>query len=179
MFQCCPSPSSLHMGPHCAAMPAIVFTSFANSIARVGGPQARHTRSSLECDKSDSERGALTICKLLLGTCAFALLVGCNTQIVTTDREAAINRAPPGARWVKDGMTRESRRADWVACGGGADMLDGFRRWIQPEKWETYWPQNERHIAALKTCMQAKNYSYRYPQRPGLADECDARCMHP
>lgn len=34
---------------------------------------------------------------------------------------------PYGARWVKEEMTRESRRADWMACGGGADFRYGFR----------------------------------------------------
>lgn len=31
-----------------------------------------------------------------------------------------INRTikPYGAHWVKEGMTRESRLADWVSCGG-------------------------------------------------------------
>lgn len=45
---------------------------------------------------------------------------------------------PYGARWVKEGMTRESRRVDWMACGGAADLKSGFRKWIQPEPWKDF-----------------------------------------
>lgn len=59
---------------------------------------------------------------------------------------------PYGARWVKEGMTRESRKADWVACGGGVDLGDGFRKWIQPEAWESFWPQKDAHSKQLFSC---------------------------
>lgn len=87
---------------------------------------------------------------------------------------------PYGARWVKEGMTRESRRADWVVCGGAANLSYGFRALITPEPWETYWPEYERHIEQLRLCMQAKGYVYRSPPLPGKPDECDATsCLYP
>lgn len=43
------------------------------------------------------------------------ILVGCNTQIavIGAARERLVHPTPFGARWVKEGMTRESRKADW------------------------------------------------------------------
>jgi hypothetical protein len=77
-------------------------------------------------------------------------------------------------------MTRESRKADWVACGGGADLRDGFRDWVKPEAWASYWPQLDSHTRQLATCMKSKGYDYRNPQKPGKPDECDAGgCLYP
>lgn len=88
---------------------------------------------------------------------------------------------PLGARWVKDGMTRESRKVDWVACGGGANMGDGFRDWISSrESRKSYFDGFDSHKSHLRICMQSKGYEYREPQRPGKPDECDdARCLYP
>jgi hypothetical protein len=87
---------------------------------------------------------------------------------------------PYGARWVKEGMTRESRKADWVTCGGGADLQEGFRKWIQPEPWTSYWNEHEGHSRLLTACIREKGYTFKSHARPGLPDECDARtCMYP
>ncbi len=87
---------------------------------------------------------------------------------------------PYGARWVKEGMTRESRLADWVTCGGGSDLRDGFRDWIQPETWESFWPQKEARSKKTWACMQSKGYDYKNPQLPGKVDECTAQiCLYP
>ncbi len=86
---------------------------------------------------------------------------------------------PFGARWGKEGMTRERRLADWMACGGGANLQDGFRKWIQPEPWEKFWPQKEAHTDQLFACMTTKGYEYRNPARPNMPDQCDSRCLYP
>jgi hypothetical protein len=87
---------------------------------------------------------------------------------------------PFGARWVKEGMTRESRKADWVACGGGADLRLEFRDWVSPESWESFWSSKQLHIKQLSSCMQSKGYDYRNPQKPGKPDECDVGgCLYP
>ena len=94
---------------------------------------------------------------------------------------------PYGARWVKEGMTRDSRKEDWVACGGGADLQAGFRDWIKPEAWAVYWPQLEAHRRQLWECMNSKDYEYliggyefEYPTVSGKPVRCDARtCMYP
>lgn len=87
---------------------------------------------------------------------------------------------PYGARWVKEGMTRESRLADWVACGGGVNLSNGFRDWISPEQWEKFNAAREQHLDVLRTCIKAKGYKYKNPQRPDLPDECAPQiCLYP
>ncbi len=87
---------------------------------------------------------------------------------------------PYGARWVKEGMTRESRKADWVACGGGVDLGDGFRDWITPEPRASFIADLERHENALNACIRAKGYDYKNPAVRDTPDECDARtCLYP
>lgn len=87
---------------------------------------------------------------------------------------------PYGARWVKSGMTRESRLADWVACGGGSNLGNGFRKWIQPEPWDKFWPAHQKHDADLRSCMLSKGYAYKSPSQPNKPDECTPEiCMYP
>ena len=87
---------------------------------------------------------------------------------------------PYGARWVKEGMTRESRLADWVACGGGVNLNNGFRTNIHGELMRQYLDDMENHSKKLSSCIQAKGYTFKYYSRPGLPDECDARtCLYP
>lgn len=109
------------------------------------------------------------------------LVVGCNTQTVTGEsRERLVHPTPVGARWVKDGMTKESRKGDWVACGGGADLQDGFRRWLDPESRKSYFEGLDNHELQLRKCMQSRGYNYRNPQISGRADECHGDvCLHP
>lgn len=122
--------------------------------------------------------------QLVWGVCASSLLLlvsGCNTQVITGDAAERLRHPVPfGARWVKEGMTRESRLADWVACGGGTDMGDGFRDWISSrESRKSYFDGWDRHMNQLSTCMQSKGYAFRNPQMPGVPDQCDARCLYP
>ncbi len=109
------------------------------------------------------------------------LVSGCNTQVITGEAADRLRYPYPyGARWVKEGMTRESRKADWVTCGGGADLQEGFRKWIQPEPWTSYWNEHEGHSRLLTACIREKGYTFKSHARPGLPDECDARtCMYP
>jgi hypothetical protein len=109
------------------------------------------------------------------------LVAGCNTQTVTgAARERLVQPTPYGARWIKEGITRENRKIDWVKCGGGADLQDGFRRWVDPESRKSYFDSLDRHEHHLRTCMQSKGYTYRNPQMPGKADECDdGACLYP
>lgn len=87
---------------------------------------------------------------------------------------------PYGARWVKEGMTRESRLADWVACGGGVNLSNGFRTNIHGELMRQYLDDMENHSKKLSSCIQAKGYTFKYFPRPGLPDECTPQtCLHP
>lgn len=85
-----------------------------------------------------------------------------------------------GARWVKPGMARGSRLVDWVACGGGENLGNGFRKWIQPEPWDKFWPARQQHDVHLRSCMLSKGYVYKSPSQPNKPDECTPDlCMYP
>jgi hypothetical protein len=122
---------------------------------------------------------------LLLLPCT---VIGCNTQIAVTGeaRERLLYPIPYGARWVKEGMTRESRLADWVACGGGSDLRDGFRTNRYQEPMRQYLSDLELHRYNLWSCMTSKNYlyfnkdyEYEYPKVTGTSQKCDSRCLYP
>ena len=123
-----------------------------------------------------SMRGAASVLGLLM-----LLTSGCNTQVITGEAADRLRHPYPyGARWVKEGMTRESRKADWVACGGGVDLGDGFRDWITPEPRASFIADLERHENALNACIRAKGYDYKNPAVRDTPDECDARtCLYP
>jgi len=86
---------------------------------------------------------------------------------------------PYGAHWVKEGMTRESRRDDSWACGAartepaanGPIFSDED---IALEKSaidkNDYGPRG-RLFDKWGKCMQSKGYAY--------LEQCDARCLHP
>jgi hypothetical protein len=86
---------------------------------------------------------------------------------------------PYGARWVKEGMTRESRKMDWVACGGEDDMKDHYERKSGLTNKE-FFDGLEAYRNQLRACMNGKGYVYRNPSMPGVEDECNAGdCLHP
>lgn len=120
-----------------------------------------------------------------LGAIASLLLslAGCGTQVLSgAAAERLRNPVPYGARWVKEGMTRESRKADWVACGGGGDLQNGFRKldYASSETLESYLPKLDSHTGKLTDCIKSKGYEFKYYARPGKADECNAAiCLYP
>lgn len=86
---------------------------------------------------------------------------------------------PYGARWVKEGMTRESRREDSWACGADRTTIaaDGpvfSDQDIEHEKKSfdknDYGPR-DRLVDRWATCMQSKGYIQ--------LDKCDDRCLYP
>jgi hypothetical protein len=86
---------------------------------------------------------------------------------------------PYGARWVKDRMTKESRRSDFVQCGGSENLSEGYERQSGVSAKEFIDGLNSRR-SQLWTCMEARGYVYRNPSRPGLEDECNAgACLYP
>lgn len=137
----------------------------------------------------------MTMRCLAIGICAsVVLLTGCAAVVVTGIGGLihGVNTLPSpaypyGARWVKEGMTRQSRLADWVACGGGSDLQDGFRNWIQPEPRESYFPQREVHRKNLWRCMGESGYEYfiqgyefELPKVSGKPEGCTAQiCLYP
>ena len=89
------------------------------------------------------------------------------------------NIKPYGAHWVKEGMTRESRRADSWACGAAetvhaadhvvfsAAQRDSVR---MIEDTNDFGP-DKRLLIQWRKCMQTKGYSYQ--------EQCDGNCMYP
>ena len=77
---------------------------------------------------------------------------------------------PYGAHWVKDGMTRESRREDFVDCGGSADMKEGLPYRSSRTTTEFFKEYND-HVFKVVSCMRSKGYDYQ--------QDCDERCLHP
>lgn len=93
---------------------------------------------------------------------------------------------PFGARWVKEGMTRDSRRTDWIACGGDEDLTNGFRANPKVESFEALGSQLAARNKQLWMCMNAGGYQYfndgyafGNPKLPGNDKRCDTRCLYP
>jgi hypothetical protein len=105
--------------------------------------------------------------KKLLALAMMICLSGCLERIGQIDR----NLKPYGANWIKEGMTRESRRVDFMQCGGGEHLSDGYKDWLSSIPYEIYAQGKSTHIKDLTACMHAKSYFY--------LEQCDARCLHP
>ena len=120
---------------------------------------------------------------LFLGVCASVILIsGCGIGGVWLEPSSRplSPSYPYGARWVKEGMTRESRLTDWVACGGGVNLSNGFRTNIHGELMRQYLDDMENHSKKLSSCIQAKGYTFKYFQRPSVPDECTVQiCLYP
>lgn len=89
-------------------------------------------------------------------------ICGPQTPRAYCDKEAYERLAHPktyGEYWVKPGMTKESWRADWVACGGwssgqyGAYTPPGSSDAVSSALWEAARKK-------LDVCMQSKGYAY-------------------
>lgn len=90
------------------------------------------------------------------------------------------NLKPYGAHWIKDGMTRESRRNDSWTCGAAntviaADSVVFSKEQIAaaklPSDKDEFFGSNERLTKQWGICMKSKGYTY--------LDQCDARCLYP
>ncbi len=86
---------------------------------------------------------------------------------------------PYGAHRIKDGMTRESRRADSWSCGAANTVIaaDGVIFSAEkraaarlPSDQNDYGPDG-RLTKEWIGCMQSKGYVY--------LENCDARCLYP
>ncbi len=108
------------------------------------------------------------------------VLSGCGIGGVWMNGDPSVgkNLKPYGAHWVKDGMTRESRLDDIVACGATRDLTIHFPiESIQKLPGYQYTETDEIRRAASndvledrwRICMKSKGYSY--------VDKCDIRCL--
>lgn len=92
-------------------------------------------------------------------------LSGCLERIWQIDR----NIKPYGAHWVKDGMSQEGRRSDFIQCGGEVNLREGYAEWLSSVPYEMYSAGKTQHIRAIAACMRFKNYVWQ--------DSCDTRCL--
>jgi hypothetical protein len=88
---------------------------------------------------------------------------------------------PYGAHWIKDGMTRESRRIDLIACGS-INFEDV--RFPEDQLKLTRLPNEPNDISAhlrlrdqLGVCMASRGYKSVGDLK--YLGGCDERCMYP
>ncbi len=95
------------------------------------------------------------------------------------ERERVFNPPPYAAHWIKEGMTRESRRADSWACGAANTVYAADHVAYTEATMEAARLPHERNVIGAigrlrdhwQACMAAKGYT--------RLDRCDARCLHP
>jgi len=75
---------------------------------------------------------------------------------------------PYGAHWIKVGMTKESRIVDWLECGGGENLSDGYERKSGITNKEYFDGLNARR-KQIRNCMDGKGYNW--------IEQCDTRCL--
>jgi hypothetical protein len=78
---------------------------------------------------------------------------------------------PYGAHWIKDEMTRDSRRHDFKECGGDSvSFKAGYEKQLD-QTTADYFAGLNKHTLKVHACMRAKDYIY--------LEQCDARCHYP
>jgi hypothetical protein len=112
-----------------------------------------------------------------------AMLNGCGIGGMWMNGDPSVGRnlKPYGAHWIKEGMTRESRQTDLVACGA----LNGEKvEFPQDQIFKEKKPSEPNDIAAylrlrdkVGVCMQSKGYTPVGDLQ--FLDGCDARCLYP
>lgn len=95
------------------------------------------------------------------------------------ERDRIFNPPPYAAHWIKEGMTKESRRVDSWACGAAPTVFAADHVVHSREAMEAARLPHERDIFESihrlrdhwQACMAAKGYT--------RLETCDARCLHP
>lgn len=107
------------------------------------------------------------------GFCFLSLLIaGCNTQIAVTGatRERLLHPSPFGIQWIKEGMTKESRRVDSWACGALPTTYAADHSMVT-EGANQGGEMDLRLSKQWVVCMKSKGYVY--------LEKCDSRCLYP
>ena len=116
----------------------------------------------------------------LLSSCTIGngRICGPQTPAAHCDKEAYERLKYPkpyGAHWIKEGMTKESRREDIAECGAkGNESVNFLPHEIQAAK-QSDDPNDIKAMARLTEewaeCMQDRGYVY--------LEYCDERCQYP
>lgn len=78
---------------------------------------------------------------------------------------------PYGAHWIKEGMTRDSRRHDFKECGGDSVSFKAGYEKQRDQTTADYFEGLNKHTLKVHSCMRAKDYIY--------LEQCEARCLYP
>jgi len=108
-------------------------------------------------------------------------LAGCGIGGLWMNGDPRVSPSQPyGAHWVREGMTRESRREDSWACGAAdtvvaADHVIFSKEQLAaarlPSDRDNFIGSHGRLMNQWQACMKSKGYSYLH--------QCDARCLYP
>lgn len=116
----------------------------------------------------------LLSCLLVVGcTIGNGHICGPQTPKAYCNKEAyekLMRPKPYGAHWIREGMTQETRRVDYVRCGGGSNLKEGYEV-KSGQSNKDFFDAFNAHTYQLLNCMKSKGYDY--------LDQCDARCLHP
>lgn len=125
---------------------------------------------------------------LAIAICSCIAVIGCGINgyqmngVSGKARTEYLNSIKPyGAHWVKEGMTRESRRADLAACGSinhedvrfPEEELKQARMQNEPNDIGAYLRLQDQ----LGVCMSSRGY--RAIGDLKFLGGCDERCMYP
>ncbi|MBD9402272.1 hypothetical protein [Comamonas sp. CMM02] len=78
------------------------------------------------------------------------------------------NPKPDSAYWIKEGVTKESRLADWIQCGGRTNGNYGYE--IQKgQSHKEFFEGFNAYTNQVRACMRNLGYT--------RLQECDARCL--
>ncbi len=110
-----------------------------------------------------------------------AMLYGCGIGGLWMNGDPSVGRnlKPYGTHWIKEGMTRERRRADSWSCGTANTLVAADHVIFSAEKMvaarlpldqNDYGPDG-RLTKEWIACMQSKGYVY--------IEKCDAECLYP
>lgn len=117
---------------------------------------------------------------LMFGVIAsLVLLTGCGIGGVWLDPSNAPSRPSPPflSHWIKEDMTRESRRNDSWECGAAPTAYAADHVVFSQEQYDGMKSEVERSEMRQRLsrqwvmCIRSKSYVY--------LENCDARCLYP
>ena len=107
----------------------------------------------------------LALCALLSG-CELLCQAGTGTCGMSKEQaHKLLHPKPYIERWIKEGMSRESRSQDSISCGGSDRGTDFSNQQLnaarQLEDKNDFAPRTRLSMAWVE-CMKSKGYEYRY-----------------
>lgn len=87
------------------------------------------------------------------------ILMGCGLGLAPRSPDYVYHPKPYRDYWVKQSMTEEGRKVDWIACGGDANggLSMHVQKMLRNETKETSFL---RQSSDLKACLSLRGYRY-------------------